>query len=224
MDKFAVIVAGGSGSRMKSSIPKQFLQLCGKPILMHTLLVFYEYDPDIKIILVLPRADEAYWKELVDQHEFTVPHKIIHGGASRFQSVKNGLSNINTTGVVAIHDGVRPFVDADTLEKLYTTAQARGNATTCVPMKESLRYVNPANSKNNSVSRNDYVVVQTPQVFQVGLLQEAFRTEEQTWFTDDTSVFEHAGHHIVLVEGSYRNIKITTPEDMVIGEALLQSK
>ena len=89
MDKFAVIVAGGSGSRMKSSIPKQFLQLCGKPILMHTLLVFYEYDPNIKIFLVLSRADEAYWKELVDQHEFTVPHKIIHGGASRFQSVKN---------------------------------------------------------------------------------------------------------------------------------------
>jgi len=222
MKRYTVIVAGGSGSRMKSKVSKQYLLLAGKPILMHTLSVFYNYDATIDIILVLPAHDQAYWQSLVRQYHFDIPHTLVQGGATRFQSVKNGLSQIKADGIVAIHDGVRPLLAPHTLEQLFTTAQQQGNATACVAMKESLRHVDPQTTVSRAVNRTAYKVIQTPQVFRVPLIQQAFQAEETDLFTDDASVFEYAGHKIVLVNGEYSNIKITTPEDLRIAEALLR--
>jgi len=211
--KYAIIVAGGSGLRMGTDIPKQFLELGGKPVLMHTLQKFRDSFSDIFIKLVLPIDHQAYWKELCQRHFFTIAHDIVNGGHSRFQSVKNGLDSISMSdGLVAIHDGVRPFVHKVALEK--------GNAIVAVPMKESIRSIHE--NGNSAVERSNYRLIQTPQTFQLDLIKKAFDTTESDFFTDDASVFEKAGHSIVLIEGSYENIKITTPEDLLIGEVLLK--
>ncbi len=205
---------------MGAEIPKQFLELKGLPVLMHTVKKFYEAFPDIVLKLVLPEDQKKYWLALCKQYSFTISHDIVHGGATRFQSVKSGLESISSTnGLVAIHDGVRPFVSKEIILKSFSTAEEFGNATVTVPLKDSIRMIE--GEENCSVERTAYRVVQTPQTFRLDLIKKAFETQELSVFTDDASVFEHAGNKIILIDGSYENIKITTPEDMVLGEALL---
>ncbi len=219
--KYVVIVAGGSGLRMGTEIPKQFLELGGIPVLMHTIHKFYDAFPDIKVKLVLPEVQQAYWEKLCQRYSFTLSHDVVNGGKSRFQSVKNGLDSISSTdGIVAIHDGVRPFVSKEIILKSFAVAIESGNATAAVAMKDSIRVVEEGISR--AVDRSAYRIIQTPQTFKLDLIKKAFETPELSGFTDDASVFEKAGHKIILIDGSYENIKITTPEDMILGEALLR--
>ena len=220
MKKFVIIVAGGSGRRMGSKIPKQFLELCGKPILVHTIQVFYDFDPECELILVLPEAQQEYWKELCLKHSFTLPHRIVSGGKNRFNSVQNGLKLIDEEGIVFIHDGVRPLVSRQTIEKCYRLAQKNGNAIPVLPMNESLRKSEGKDSI--SVDRTLYFSVQTPQTFQINLIQIAYQQSFDTSFTDDASVAEKAGFPVFMVEGNRENIKITNPTDLIVAEAFLQ--
>jgi 2-C-methyl-D-erythritol 4-phosphate cytidylyltransferase len=220
LKKYAIIVAGGSGLRMGTETPKQFLELRGLPVLMHTIKKFHEAFSDITIKLVLPEDHKESWEKLCHKYSYTLSHDVVSGGNSRFQSVKKGLESISSEeGIVAIHDGVRPFVSKEVIQKSFSVAQEIGNATVSVSMKDSLRRVE--NNKNFAVDRNEYKIIQTPQTFRLDLIKKAFNTPEQSSFTDDASVFEHAGHKIILIEGAYDNIKITTPEDLILGEAIL---
>ncbi|UFH56758.1 2-C-methyl-D-erythritol 4-phosphate cytidylyltransferase [Spirosoma sp. KNUC1025] len=215
--RFAIIVAGGSGSRMKSDVPKQFLLLNGKPILQYTLERFLAVVPASQIILVLPARDRATWTSLCEAHDFQMPVQLIDGGASRFQSVRNGLQAIQAkTGLVAVHDGVRPFVTPEIIQNSFETAARTGSAVTCVPVKDSVRVVG-SEGVSQAVDRSAYRLVQTPQTFQLAAFRQAFQSEEQPFFTDCASVMEYAGFPITLIDGSYENIKITTPDDLKPG-------
>jgi 2-C-methyl-D-erythritol 4-phosphate cytidylyltransferase len=219
MKKYAIIVAGGSGSRMKSELPKQFIEIGGLPILMHTLKRFKEADTEIELILVLPESQFEFWKELCEIHsEFmrAIPHKLVAGGKSRFQSGKNGLQIIENEGLVAIHDGVRPFVSAEIINESFRVAQEKGTAVVSVASKDSVRV------NGQAIDRSTVRLIQTPQTFQIPLIKKAFETPELSTFTDDASVAEHAGFEIHLIEGAYENIKITTPEDLLWAEVLLK--
>ena len=222
MKKYAIIVAGGSGSRMKSDVPKQFLELQGKPILMHTLDRFYEFDPSIQLVLCLPAAEIDFWKQLCQKYNYTRAHKIVEGGSTRYHSVENGLLSIQEEEVlVAIHDGVRPLLSEDLLSRSYQTAQEKGNSVPAVPLKDSVRRLKES-SKNEHVDRASLVAIQTPQSFQLKAIKKAFQKGYQDHFTDDASVYEANGGEIFLIEGEYSNIKITTPEDMLLAEAYLK--
>ncbi|MDH5476690.1 MAG: 2-C-methyl-D-erythritol 4-phosphate cytidylyltransferase [Cyclobacteriaceae bacterium] len=218
MKKYAVIVAGGKGKRMGSTTPKQYLLLDGYPILMHTLYKFYTYDSTINLILVLPKSDFDLWNTLCEEHDFDIPLQLTFGGDTRFQSVKNGLDLINTEGLVAIHDGVRPLVDNTIIDASFKVALQHKNAITAIPLKDSIRKID--GDKNFAEDRSNYQSIQTPQTFECALIKKAYTTEEQLHFTDDASVAEFAGHKIHLIEGSYKNIKITTTEDLKIAEVL----
>jgi len=219
MKKFAIIVAGGSGSRMGSEIPKQFLDLCGKPVLMHTIETFFNFDPDSEIILVLPEHQIDFWNKLCAAHSFVVEHLVVSGGETRFHSVRNGLSKISEKGIVFIHDGVRPLVSQETLTRCSETTQKKGNAIPVLAVNESLRKVE--GESNMSVDRSLYFSVQTPQTFQSEQILEAFQQNFDPLFTDDASVAEKAGFEIHLVEGNRENIKITTPVDLIVAETIL---
>ncbi len=220
--EYAVIVAGGKGTRIKSSTPKQFLELRGLPVLMHTINAFRRYSSTLKIIVVLPADDFGTWKELCTTHDFIVPHITVEGGSSRFQSVKNGLKKIEGAGLVAIHDGVRPLVDADIIGASFRLAAAHGTAVAAVGLKESIRMTDQDNT--TAVDRSRYRLIQTPQTFNVKLIQKAYEIKEDPALTDDASVAERTGQVISLFEGSYENIKITTPEDLIVAEALLNAQ
>ena len=215
--KYAIIVAGGSGSRMKSDIPKQFIEVAGLPILMHTLKRFKEADSEIKIILVLPASQFEYWYELCSIYT-TVPHQLVKGGKTRFQSGLNGLKVIDNEGLVAIHDGVRPFVSVEIIKESFKIAYEKGTAIASVPSKDSVRV------NGRAIDRSTVRLIQTPQTFQISLIKKAFEVEELSSFTDDASVAEYAGFEINLIEGSYENIKITTPEDLLWAENYCNSK
>ncbi|MDH5367655.1 MAG: 2-C-methyl-D-erythritol 4-phosphate cytidylyltransferase [Cyclobacteriaceae bacterium] len=219
MNKYAVIVAGGKGTRMGSDTPKQYLLLNGLPILMHTLKRFKTFDSSIELILVIPEDDHNLWKTLCEKYNFTIEHQIVSGGSSRFQSVKNGLSNINHDGYVAIHDGVRPLVDNSIISQSFEIAQQFNTAITAISLKDSIREIDKG--KNIARDRSNFKSIQTPQTFQVDLIKKAYETEELPHFTDDASVAEHDGNKIHLIQGSYKNIKITTSEDLKIAEVLL---
>ena len=221
MKKFVIIVAGGSGSRMGSEIPKQFLELCGKPVLMHTIEVFLDFDPESEIIVVLPEDQQLFWKGLCLKHSFSLQHQVVAGGKIRFHSVLNGLSQIKDEGIVFIHDGVRPLVSRETLDRCLETAQKYGNAIPVLPVTESLR--KQEGSQNISVDRSQYFSVQTPQTFRTGQILEAYKQDFDPTFTDDASVAEKAGFSIFMVEGNPENIKITTPIDLIIAETLLHA-
>lgn len=216
---YIIIVAGGKGLRMGGDIPKQFMTVGGKPILMRTIDCFHQYSDDIRIILVLPEAHRKYWQELCAEYHFDTPHEIVQGGETRFHSVSNGLAAIpdDATGVVGVHDGVRPFVDCDMIKRLYDAAHEKGAAIPVTPVIETLRSV--VSGKN--VMRSDYVLVQTPQVFDIQLLKRAYKQTYREQFTDDASVVESIGVTVTLVEGRRENIKVTTPFDMVVAEALV---
>ena len=216
MKKYAIIVAGGSGSRMRSNLPKQFIEIGGLPVLMHTLIRFKEAFADINLILVLPENQFDFWEELCQKHHFTVAHQLIKGGNSRFQSGKNGLAVIEADGIVAVHDGVRPFVSTDIIRESFEVAQEKGTAVVSVASKDSVRV------NGQAIDRQTVRLIQTPQTFQVSIIKKAFETEELSTFTDDASVVEFAGFEINLIEGSYENIKITTPEDLEWAEIILK--
>ncbi len=222
MKKFVIIVAGGSGSRMGTEIPKQFLELSGKPVLMHTIQVFYDYDPKSELIIVLPETQQKFWAGLCLKHSFSIPHQITPGGETRFHSVRNGLSMIKGEGIVFIHDGVRPLVSRETLDRCLETASKSGNAIPVLPVTESLRKI--AGNVNISIDRSLYFSVQTPQTFRSEVILEAFNQNYDPAFTDDASVVEKAGSSIHMVEGNRENIKITNPTDIIVAEAFINSK
>ena len=218
---YAIIVAGGSGSRMQTSRPKQFITIGGLPVLMHTVRRFYDFSPDVSLILVLPEKDILTWQNLCKEYSFNLPVIIVLGGATRFHSVQNGLSAIlGNDGIVAIHDGVRPFVSQETIRKSFEVAKKKGSAVAVTPLKDSIRML--TDKKSHSVNRNNYCLVQTPQTFQVKLIKQSYAlAKDPAPFTDDASVAENAGFEISLIEGSYQNIKITSPEYLIWAEAFL---
>lgn len=219
MKKYVIIVAGGKGMRMGSELPKQFLSIGGRPILMHTLEAFRKYDASMQIILVLPKAQQDFWKQLCDGHGFDVEHLIADGGETRFHSVKNGLALVQDTGLVGVHDGVRPFVSVDVIRRCYDLAERQKAVVPVIDVVETLRHLTADGSE--TVGRNDYRLVQTPQVFDAELLKQAYEQEFTPFFTDDASVVEAMGVSVCLAEGNRENIKITTPFDLKIGSALL---
>lgn len=220
--EYAIIVAGGKGTRIKSALPKQFLELNGLPILMHTVNAFLRYSKNIIIILVLPEDDFETWKALCTKHNFTVNLILQKGGDTRFQSVKNGLEKIDGSGLVAIHDGVRPLVSEDIIGASYRLAAVHKTAVAAVRLKESIRITDQDNTK--AIDRSKFRLIQTPQTFEVGLIKKAYQIKDDPSLTDDASVVERTGQVISLFEGSYENIKITTPEDLIIAKALLGSR
>lgn len=219
--KSVIIVAGGSGSRMSSDIPKQFLLIGNRPILMHTIKRFSDYEKTIQIILVLPSFQQLFWQSLCQKYEFTIPHTIANGGETRFHSVKNGMEFISDDCIVAIHDGVRPLVSKETIERCFEIAAKKGNAIPAIEVVDSLRFVDK--NENKSVSRNNYRLIQTPQVFKSSFIKKAFEQEYIPSFTDDASVLEKMGETLFLVEGNKENIKITTPYDLLIANAILNA-
>lgn len=217
--KSVVIVAGGKGLRMGTDIPKQFLPLKGLPVLMHTINAFRRYDENIDIVLVLPREQQEYWKELCGRYSFVQPHRIADGGETRYHSVSNGLSMLSGCGLVAVHDGVRPFVSQEVIARCFDAAAVHKAVIPVLPAVETVRHRLP-DGKTVTVDRSEYFMVQTPQVFDATLLMDAYSRGYSSAFTDDASVVEAAGTDIYLVEGNRENIKITTPFDLRIGEIL----
>lgn len=220
MKHSALIVAGGKGLRMGSELPKQFLPIGGKPVLMHTLEAFHRFDSGIDLVLVLPEEQQEYWKQLCDEYRFTIRHLVGDGGETRFHSVKNGLALISGPGLVAVHDGVRPFVSQAVIRRCYEMAATKQAVIPVVDIVETVRQVTGSGSR--MVSRDNYKLVQTPQVFDVGLLKEAYARDFMPSFTDDASVVEAMGVPVYLVEGNRENIKITTPFDLKIAATLLE--
>ncbi len=218
---YAVIVAGGKGLRMGSSIPKQFLPVNGLPVLMRTIKRFREYDNNLKIILVLPEEQHEYWNELCKNYHFTDAYAVVSGGETRFHSVRNGLAVIpdDAVGVVGVHDGVRPFPSVEVIGRCFETARTAKAVIPVVPVVETLRHIVDAEA-TETVSRDNYRLVQTPQTFDIQLLKEAYARPYQDSFTDDASVVESFGHKITLVEGNRENIKITTPFDLRVARIL----
>ena len=234
-EEFVIIVAGGKGLRMGGDIPKQFLPIGGKPILMRTLERFRAYSETLQIILVLPEAQQDYWQELCKQYEFQVDYRIANGGQTRFHSVQNGLALVpdDAEGVVGVHDGVRPFPSIEVITRCYETARQTKAVIPVIPVVETVRQILPSNQSNpNAVSnpssitvpRDQYRLVQTPQTFDIQLLKAANRQPYNDGFTDDASVVESYGHPITLVEGNRENIKITTPYDITVAEAIINSQ
>lgn len=218
---YIIIVAGGKGLRMGSDIPKQFLPIGGKPVLMRTLERFREYSKDIQIILVLPEAQQAYWHQLCQEYHFDVEYTLANGGQTRFHSVQNGLAKVpdDAIGVVGVHDGVRPFPSIEVIRNCYTTAREKKAVIPVIPVVETVRHLEGEQSK--TVPRDAYRLVQTPQTFDIQLLKAANRQPYNDGFTDDASVVEAFGYNITLVEGNRENIKITTPYDLKIAEILI---
>lgn len=218
---YIIIVAGGKGLRMGSDIPKQFLPIGGKPVLMRTLERFRQYSPTLQIILVLPKAQQDYWQKLCKEYAFDIDYQLADGGETRFHSVQNGLAKIpdNAQGVVGVHDGVRPFPSIDVIRNCYETARDKKAVIPVIPVVETVRHLKADTSV--TVPRNDYRLVQTPQTFDIQLLKAANRQPYNDGFTDDASVVEAFGFDITLVEGNRENIKITTPYDLKIAEVLI---
>jgi 2-C-methyl-D-erythritol 4-phosphate cytidylyltransferase len=233
--EYVIIVAGGKGLRMGGEIPKQFLPIGGVPVLMRTLMRFREYSPDLNIILVLPKAQQDYWRGLCQQHQYPLPsegvgesagmgaeggsYQLADGGKTRFHSVQNGLALIpdDAEGVVGVHDGVRPFVSVEVIRSCYEAARTQKAVIPVTPVVETLRHI----PTQKNVMRSDYCLVQTPQVFDIQLLKSANRQPYRDTFTDDASVVEAYGHPVTMVEGNRENIKITTPFDLKIAETLI---
>jgi 2-C-methyl-D-erythritol 4-phosphate cytidylyltransferase len=218
---FVIIVAGGSGSRMQSLVPKQFILLNGKPVLMHTIEAFHNSVTQPPIILVLPAGSHIYWQQLCANHNFHIPHQLVNGGETRFHSVKNGLDIIpdDTDSIIAVHDAVRPLTDKQIIDESYLHAIKHGNAVAAVKSRDSVRRLK--NGISESLLRDEIYLVQTPQTFQSSQLKKAYLQTYNSKFTDDASVVEETGVAINLIEGDYRNIKITFPEDIAFAELLL---
>lgn len=218
MRRYAILVAGGKGLRMGHELPKQLIPISGRPILMHTMQRFYDWDGTCEQIVVLPESQHAYWQMLCKEIPCTIPHVLVSGGSTRFESVKNGLNEVKEDSLVAVHDGVRPFITSQLLETCFEQAKLHTAVVPVAPLVESLREV--IGQKSHSVDRNRFVSVQTPQVFISTVLKEAYSQPYSPLFTDDASVVEAMGREIVLVNGERENIKITEPIDLKIAEAI----
>lgn len=221
---YIIIVAGGKGLRMGSDIPKQFLPIGGKPVLMRTLERFRAYSSALQIILVLPEAQQDYWRKLCEEYHFDVEYQLANGGQTRFHSVQNGLALVpdDAEGVVGVHDGVRPFPSIEVIRNCYETARTAKAVIPIIPVVETVRQIfSNGLHDSRTVPRDEYRLVQTPQTFDIQLLKAANRQPYNDGFTDDASVVESYGHAITLVEGNRENIKITTPYDMKIAEVLI---
>lgn len=214
-----IITAGGIGKRLGSDIPKQFLVLKDKPVLMHTLEAFHQYDAQTELLLTLPADWLDYWRELCEKYDFTLKHQVITGGAERFHSIKNALEYAGGEQI-AVHDGVRPLIDSQTIDRVVQAARKSGAAIPVMAVKESLR--NVRNGQSRAVTRSEYVSVQTPQVFEAKLLKKAYELVYHQGITDDASLVELLGMEITLVEGSERNFKITTLEDLILADFLIK--
>ena len=220
---YAIIVAGGSGKRMDSLLPKQFITLSDKPVLMHTISAFAENIHLPKIILVLAKEDEALWKELMATHKFDIPHLIVFGGKERFHSVKNALDLIeDDNAIIAIHDAVRPLVSQQTISNCFISAEKNGNAIAAVASKDSVRRI--VHHQSEALIRSEIYLVQTPQTFLYQQLKTAYLQDFQNDFTDDASVVERAGYQIHIEKGDEFNFKLTFKEDLILAEAILKSK
>ncbi|MDA3779080.1 MAG: 2-C-methyl-D-erythritol 4-phosphate cytidylyltransferase [Bacteroidales bacterium] len=218
MKQYAIIVAGGSGKRMNSNLPKQFLKINNKVILMESIRVFYEYNSSIEIIVALPKNQIEYWKDLCKKHNFKIKHKIVNGGETRFQTVKNAISKINTESIVAIHDAVRPLVSIDTISECFKIAEQKSSAIPYINILDSIRFVE--NNSNKAVDRSKYKLLQTPQTFYAKYIIDAYKEAFNETFTDDASVAESCGIKINLIKGNRENIKITNSVDLIIATAL----
>lgn len=219
MKYYAIIVGGGSGSRMQSDMPKQFMLLKGRPVLMHTIEAFYDSDLKPEIIVVLNVDFHQYWEQLCEEYKFTIPHQLIKGGHHRFHSVKNGLKAVKGTAIVAIHDAVRPLVSRDLIKVSYQQAEQNGNAVTAVKSLDSVRQSTGDGTVH--LNREDIYLIQTPQTFRTDILNKAYKQDYRNEFTDDASVVERSGVSIHLVKGDNRNLKITFPEDILLAELYL---
>lgn len=210
-----IIVAGGKGLRMGGDIPKQFLPVGGKPILMRTIDRFLQYDEKMQVVLVLPESQQDYWRTLCDEYHFSQPYTLANGGETRFHSVKNGLVKVAPDALlIGVHDGVRPFVSLDTIRATYEEASRSEAVVPVIEVVETVRHL--VDGKSITVPRSDYRLVQTPQVFSASLLRQAYEQPYTEFFTDDASVVERLGHPVTLVPGNRENIKITTPFDLTI--------
>lgn len=221
MEKIAIIVAGGAGTRMNAVMPKQFMLLGGYPVLMHTIKAFSNFDKNMPIKVVLPEMLLDTWKKLCKDYDFKERHELGPGGETRFHSVKNNLDLIPDESLVAIHDGVRPLIDGETISRCFEQAAKTGNAVPCVGIPETLRRI--TDGRNEWVDRSDYRLIQTPQVFSGSLIKRAYAQEYKPVFTDDAVVVESLGVTIHLVEGNMDNLKITFQRDLDIASALLSS-
>jgi 2-C-methyl-D-erythritol 4-phosphate cytidylyltransferase len=221
MQEHVIIVAGGSGKRIKANIPKQYLDVNGKPLIVYTIEKFFAYNPGIKMYVVAHKDYLQHMNDLLKKH---FPDKDIQttiGGETRFESVKKGLALIEVSNtVVGIHDAARPMVNVDTIKRCYETAAQKGNAIPVVEVNESLRIIE--NNSNKAINRNNYRVIQTPQCFQVAAIKKAFEQDYSNLFTDDATVLERTGEKINLVDGNTENIKITHDRDLVLAQHLLK--
>lgn len=217
MKKIALIVAGGAGARMGSDVPKQFLLLKGKPMLMHTMEKFRGIADEI--VVVLPKEQMERWQQLCITHNCNLQHRTVAGGNTRTASVRCGLEALGGDGLLAIHDAVRPLVTHNLIDRLFNTAATHGNAVPLIPVRETLRKME--NDDTLAVKRDDFRVVQTPQVFRLEEIRKAYANTHNESYTDDASVFEHDGGKIQIIDGESTNLKITFPEDLLIAEALL---
>lgn len=222
MKYYAIIVAGGSGTRMKSAMAKQFLLLESKPILMRTLEIFHQCKLQPEILLVLNIHEHYHWEQLCQQYNFKIPHQVIKGGEQRFHSVMNGLKAIKGKSIISIHDAVRPLLSPDLIERSYKAAEENGNAVAAIHPTDSVRIVN--GDKNEALNRDEVYLIQTPQVFQSVQLKKAYQQPYKNIYTDDASVVEHAGYKINLIEGERENIKITHPIDLEIATMFVHKK
>lgn len=235
MTHYAIIVAGGKGLRMGGDLPKQFIPVEGRPVLMRTLDAFHACDSSIQLILVLPRDHQPYWHELCREYRFTVPHRIADGGATRFHSVQSGLALVDADeALVAVHDGVRPFVSHEVIRQCYREAAVHGAVVPVIPVVETVRQIvapppvgegggRGFEAASVTVPRDAYRLVQTPQTFCAPLLRRAYGQPYRDAFTDDASVVEALGEAVHLVDGNRENIKLTTPYDLIVAKALVGS-
>lgn len=223
MRYYAILVAGGSGNRMQSTVAKQFLLLAGKPVLMHTIEAFHKCVLNPEILVVLNKHQHHYWAELCNIHHFTIRHQVIEGGEQRFHSVKNGLNAIQEDGLVAIHDAARPLISPELITRSYQEAEKKGNCVVAVKPTDSIRKLS-SGQESIALNRNDFALVQTPQTFHVEELKMCYKVEYIPDFTDDASVAEYSGFKINLIDGQRENLKITYPEDLEIAAILLKNR
>jgi len=220
MKKYVLIIAGGVGQRMNMDIPKQFIPINGKPVLMHTIARFYEYDKTMEIIVIIPRAHVSLWKDLCVEFSFKIKHQIVNGGKERFYSVKNGLKVVDENSLVLIHDGVRPLVSFDAINRVVETSEEKGNAVPYIDMDQSVRKVSATGNK--AFDRSQLKLIQTPQGFHSSIIKEAYAKRYRKSFTDDASVLEALKHEINLVKGNHKNIKITSSTDLHLVDCLMR--
>lgn len=218
MKKAVIIAAGGKGIRMNSNIPKQFNLLQQKPILFYTIEAFFKYSKEVYIVLALPKNHISNWLKLTKEHSFNIPHCIVEGGDTRYNSVKNALEKITNYDIIAVHDAVRPFITNEFLQKLYSTAEEKGTAIPVIQVNETVREI--TNSQNKVLNREHIFLIQTPQVFNKDWLLKAYELPYSQEITDDAMLVEKAGYNLTFVEGLKYNIKITTPDDLFFANYL----